>query len=134
MTRPTKSQIKDGAIALAPSGFTTFTTPLGSGIVDLPAVIDLVASLDRPVHFSVEDHGGSFLLPVFDTLFLAKFPDLTVQEFASLTALAERTTRQPSSRPLPREEWPRVAEARMAADLAALAALIERRSATAGSL
>ncbi len=128
------THIKDGAIALDSSGFTTFTTPLGSGIVDLPAIIDLVASLDRPVHLSVEDHGGSFLLPVFDPTFLSKFPDLTVREFASLTALAEQTARQPSSRPLPREEWPRVAEARMAADLAALAALVEGRPASAGSL
>ena len=128
------THIKDGAIALESSGFTTFTTPIGSGVIDLPAIIELVASLDRPVHFSVEDHGGSFLLPVFDPVFLSKFPDLTVQEFAGLTALAERTARQPSSRPLLREEWPQVAEARMAANLAALAVLVERRPAAAGSL
>ncbi len=130
------THIKDGAIALGSSGFTTFPTPLGSGIVDLPAIVDLVASLDRPVHFSVEDHGGSFALPVFDPAFLSKFPDLTAQEFRSLTALAERTARQPSCQPLPREQWPRVAETRMAADLAALAALVEQRStaAAAGSV
>lgn len=128
------THVKDGAIALGASGFTTFTTPIGSGVIDLPAIVELVASLDRPVHFSVEDHGGGFLLPVFDPMFLSKFPDLTVQEFASLTALAERTARQPSCRPLPREEWPRVAEARMAANLAALAGLVERRSSTAWCL
>jgi hypothetical protein len=83
---------------------------------------------------SVEDHGGSFLLPIFDPMFLSKFPDLTVQELASLTALAERTARQPSCRPLPREQWPGIAEARMAANLAALAALVGRRGAPAGSL
>lgn len=128
------THVKDGAVALDASGFTTFPTPLGAGVIDLPAIVDLVASLGRPVHFSVEDHGGSFLLPVFDPAFLSKFPDLTTEEFASLTALAERTARQPSIRPTRREEWPRVAEARMAANVAALAALVERRRAAAGSL
>ena len=78
------------------------------------------------MHLSVEDHGGSFPLPVFDPTFLSKFPDLTVQEFARLAALAERTGRRPACRPLPREDWPRVAEARMAANLTALAGLAER--------
>lgn len=123
------THIKDGAIALDGSGFTTFTAPIGSGVIDLAAIVDLVSSLDRPVHFSVEDHGGSFALPVFDPTFLSKFPDLTTQEFASLTALAERTARQQSARPLPREDWPKVAESRMAANLAALAALVDRRAA-----
>jgi hypothetical protein len=95
-------------------------------VIDLAAILRLIVSLDRPVHFSVEDHGGSFLLPVFDPLFLSKFPDLTTQEFARLAALAERTAREPACRPLPREEWPHASEARMAANLAALAALVER--------
>jgi 3-oxoisoapionate decarboxylase len=128
------THVKDGGIAFQASGFTTFTAPIGFGIVDLPAIIDLVSSLDRPVHLSVEDHGGDFPLPIFDQTFLSKFPDLTVQEFACLVGLANRTARQPSCGPLPREDWPRVAEARMAADLAALAALVERRVAPAGSL
>jgi sugar phosphate isomerase/epimerase len=127
------THIKDGAIALDSSGLTTFTMPIGSGVVDLPAIVDLVSSLDRAVHFSVEDHGGSFLLPIFDPTFLSKFPDLTVQEMVSLIALAERTARQPSCRPLPREQWPGIAEARMAADLAALIALADRRGEPAGS-
>jgi sugar phosphate isomerase/epimerase len=120
------THIKDGAIRLGADGFTTFTRPIGHGVIDLTAILRLIVSLDRPVHFSVEDHGGSFLLPVFDPLFLSKFPDLTTQEFARLAALAERTAREPACRPLPREEWPRASEARMAANLAALAALVER--------
>jgi 3-oxoisoapionate decarboxylase len=120
------THIKDGAIRLDAEGFTTFTCPIGRGVVDLPAIVRLVASLDRPVHFSVEDHGGSFLLPVFDPLFLSRFPDLTVQELARLTALAERTAREAACRPLPREEWPKACEARMAANLAALTALVAR--------
>jgi sugar phosphate isomerase/epimerase len=126
------THMKDGGVALDSSGLTTFTMPVGTGVIDLPAIVDLVSSLDRPVHFSVEDHGGSFLLPIFDQTFLSKFPDLTVQELSSLILLAERTARLPSCRPLPRERWPGVAEDRMAGNLAALAALVNRRSPSAG--
>jgi sugar phosphate isomerase/epimerase len=128
------THIKDGGIALDASGFTTFTAPIGRGVIDLPAIIRLVAALDRPVHFSVEDHGGSFALPVFDPLFLSKFPDLTAHEFASLTALSQRVSIEPPCRPLPRDEWPLVAEARMAGNVAALASLVERHAAPAERL
>jgi sugar phosphate isomerase/epimerase len=120
------THIKDGAVLLGAEGFTTFTRPIGEGVIDLPEILRLVASLDRPVHLSVEDHGGSFPLAVFDPTFLSKFPDLTVQEFARLASLAERTGRRPACRPLPREDWPAVAEGRMAANLTALAALAQR--------
>ena len=119
------THIKDGAVLLGADGFTTFTRPVGEGVIDLAEILRLVASLDRPVHLSVEDHGGSFLLPIFDPAFLSKFPDLTVQEFARLAELAERTGREPACRPLPREDWPRIAEARMAANLTTLSALAE---------
>jgi len=124
------THIKDGGILLGADGFTTFTRPIGEGVIDLTAILRLVSSLDRPVHLSVEDHGGSFLLPIFDPVFLSKFPDLTAQEFARLAALAERTGREPACRPLPREDWARVAEGRMAANLTALAALAEGAWAT----
>jgi 3-oxoisoapionate decarboxylase len=126
------THIKDGAVLLGPDGFTTFTRPVGEGVIDLAAILRLVSSLDRPVHLSVEDHGGCFSLPIFDPNFLSKFPDLTVQEFAGLTALAERSGRQPACRPLAREDWPQIAEARMAANVTALAALAERAQTRAG--
>ncbi len=125
------THIKDGAILLGADGFTTFTRPVGEGVIDLPAILGLVSSLPRPVHLSVEDHGGSFPLPIFDPTFLSKFPDLTVQEFARLAALAERTGREPALRPLPREDWPLLAESRMAANLTALSALAENVRPTA---
>ena len=119
------THIKDGAVGLGPDGFTTFTRPIGEGVIDLPEILRLVSWLDRPVNLSAEDHGGSFLLPIFDPTFLSRFPDLTAQEFARLSSLAERTGRKAACRPLPREAWPQVAEARMAADLATLTALAE---------
>jgi sugar phosphate isomerase/epimerase len=122
------THVKDGGILLDTEGLTTFTAPIGRGVVDVGAIVDLVASLDREVHLTVEDHGGSFVLPIFDPLFLSRFPDLTATELARLVGLSQRTAEESLCRPLPRREWPRVCESRTADDLAVLAALVEARA------
>ena len=94
--------------------------PVGDGIVDLTAIIRLLDTLDRPVHLSVEDHGGSFLLPIHDEGFLSRFPDMTGAELRAMFELAEATQSRPACRPLDRAGWPAVCEARIAADLAAV--------------
>jgi 3-oxoisoapionate decarboxylase len=117
------THIKDGGLLMDAAGMTAFPTAIGGGLIDLAAILGLLATLDRPIHLSVEDHAGSFAVPVFDPLFLSKFPDLAVGEFARLVALAQKTAAREEVRPLPREEWPAVAERRMAEDLARLAEL-----------
>jgi sugar phosphate isomerase/epimerase len=119
------THIKDGGLRLDRDGLHSFPTAIGDGVIDLRAIIRLVAALDREVHLSVEDHGGSFALPVFDPTFLSKFPDLSVQEFSRLLALAADTVARTTAVALPRERWPEVAEARMAGDLRALQGLLD---------
>jgi hypothetical protein len=75
------------------------------------------------VHLSVEDHGGSFLVPIHDEDFLARFPDLSGAELGALLGLAEAAEAIPGCRPLDRAAWPGVCDARIAGDLAALLAL-----------
>jgi sugar phosphate isomerase/epimerase len=118
------THIKDGGLRLGPDGMTTFTAPIAEGVIDLRAIVSMVGSLGRPIHFSVEDHGGSFDLPIYDPLFLSKFPDLDAQELARLVRLAEATARRPSCLPLPRPMWPAVCEARLAGDVAALREIV----------
>ena len=117
------THIKDGAVRLDSGGLTTYTTPLGRGVVDLAAIVGRVTSLDREVHLSVEDHGGSFAVPIFDPLFLSKFPDLTAGELAAIVGLTPQVTEATTLAPLPREEWPGVCESRLADNLGALRAL-----------
>lgn len=114
------THIKDGGILLSAEGLTTFPVPLGTGVIDLARIN---AILPAGVDLSVESHGGSFLLPIHDPVFLAKFPDLTGAEIESLIALSEATSGLSACRPLPRERWPSVCETRMASDLEALKAL-----------
>jgi 3-oxoisoapionate decarboxylase len=123
------THVKDGGLLIDAAGMTAFPAPIGGGVIDLGVVVRLLASLDRPVHLSVEDHAGSFALPVFDPLFVSKFPDLDVGTFARLVALSQKTAARAEARPVPREEWPGMAERRMAGDIARLIDLA-RRAAT----
>lgn len=113
------THIKDGGIILDPKGIRTFTTPVGSGVVDFKRIFSLLKMLDREIGLNIEDHGGDFLLPVFDPLFLSKFPDLSVQEFARLLELAHDSASKIAEGKiaiLPRENWAEQCEKRLIGD------------------
>ena len=121
------THIKDGAIKIQSDGLTAFPTAIGMGCIDLKKIIRRIAGLSRTVHLSIEDHGGSFHLPVFDPLFLSRFPDLSPDETLRLVKMSQNfsalygTTSDPIT---PREKWPDICESRMAKDILALKKLI----------
>ncbi len=88
------THVKDGGILLREEGLVTFPVAAGDGIVDFSAILGLLAGLDRPVRLSLEDHGGDFLLPVFDREFLARFPDVTPLELTRLLRLSLLTKKK----------------------------------------
>jgi len=107
---------KDGAIFLNEQGFVSMTSEAGTGIVDWEKVLKRLATLDREVNLSIEDHGGSFEIPIFDPIFLSKFPDLTVLEMNRLLKLADKTRKKLDAGEIaimPRPEWPNHCEQRM---------------------
>ncbi len=110
------THIKDGGILLTENGLLSFPVEAGKGIVDLRKILSLLSTLELPVHLSLEDHGGEFLIPIFNRAFLLKFPDLTVAEFARLLALA-RESRKLFDRgklmAVERNAWPEVCEERV---------------------
>ena len=114
------THVKDGGILGSRDGLVTFPAPIGDGVIDLAAIIGMIGMLDRRVHLSVEDHAGSFLLPVHDEAFLSRFPDLSGAELRALLELADATQARPACRPLDRAGWPAACEARIAGDLQAL--------------
>jgi len=114
------THMKDGALIFGERGLVSFPAPLGEGLIDFPSILERLAALDRPVHLSVESHGGSFELPVFEPWFLPRFPDLSTVELAALFSLAregERLRGEGRLAPLPREAWPGLCEERTARDL-----------------
>ena len=120
------THMKDGGVLRAGGGLVTFPVPLGTGVVDLGGIIRMLDTLERTVCLSVEDHGGSFQLPIHDEAFLSRFPDLAGAELSALIELAEATRANPECRPLDRADWPAVCESRIAGGLVALRALTEQ--------
>ena len=118
---------KDGCVSLHDDGLLSFPAPMGEGEIDLPQILRRLATLDRPPNLSLEMHGGSFVIPIFDPVFLARFPDLTATEFASLVSTAHRyEQRAPNERctPIERSDWPLHCEQFVSAGIDALRRIV----------
>jgi sugar phosphate isomerase/epimerase len=110
------THVKDGGILLSENGVVTFPVTAGEGVVDFEEILGLLANLGRPVRLSLEDHGGDFLLPVFDPQFLGRFPDLTTLELARLLRLSFLTRKKIGAGKIgivERGRWPEVCEDRV---------------------
>jgi sugar phosphate isomerase/epimerase len=110
------THVKDGGILLREDGLVTFPVSAGDGVVDFVEIFGLLAGLGRPVRLSLEDHGGEFLLPVFDQEFLSRFPDLTPPELTRLLRLSFLTKKKVDAGRLAiveRSRWPEVCEERV---------------------
>jgi sugar phosphate isomerase/epimerase len=122
------THVKDGGMALAGKGLLSFPTTVGEGVIDLRAVLERLATLERPVNLSLEDHGGSFKTPFYDESFLARFPDATPYELRELVAKAEVGHRRMVAGELAvttREEWPGLCEDRTRLGLENLKLLVK---------
>jgi sugar phosphate isomerase/epimerase len=120
---------KDGALRMTETGLECFTTEIGAGVVDFACILARLATLDRTIHLSVEDHGGSFVLPIYDPTFLSRFPDLTAAELARLLRLAYAC---PSAlTPLDRADWPEHCAARIQRDIVHLQRIVKQQAAAA---
>jgi sugar phosphate isomerase/epimerase len=129
------THIKDGGLLLDESGFVSFPVEVGRGAVDLAGILEALSGLDRNLALSLEDHGGSFSIPVFDPPFLSRFPDLDAAEFSRLLRSAARTAalvRAGAVAVTAREDWPDVCEGRVRRGLAALRAIVETGAGPAG--
>jgi hypothetical protein len=97
--------------------------------VNFEKILALLSTLDRRVDLSLEDHGGSFEIPIFDPDFLARFPHLTAAELARLVRMAEEGNRRIAEgtlAPLDRADWPGLCEKRVADGIRNMKALVKR--------
>ena len=51
--------------------------PLGRGLVDLPAIVEILYRANPDINLNIEDSGGFIAIPIYDEAFLASFSDLT---------------------------------------------------------
>jgi sugar phosphate isomerase/epimerase len=122
------THVKDGALALEEEGLLTFPTGVGEGQIDFPAILGLLATSERAINLSVEDHGGSFRTPFRDEAFLARFPDVEEEELARLVSAARAGEEDGVSGNLAvteREDWPSLCEARTQRGIENLRRLVE---------
>jgi sugar phosphate isomerase/epimerase len=123
------THIKDGAVILDDSGLTTFPVEIGKGVIDLREICSFFERSPKKINLTIEDHGGEFFLPVFDPLFLMKFPDLTTGEFARILRLALQTKAKMESGDIAitaRKDWPGICEARSKRDIQSLRQLLQQ--------
>lgn len=117
------THMKDGALKLDEEGLISYPTEIGAGQIDFLQILGLLASCDREIHLSVEDHGGEFRIPIYQAEFLARFPDLGDGELTRLVQLAD-ARREVKPPPLPRADWPGICRERVARDIAALQTIV----------
>jgi sugar phosphate isomerase/epimerase len=125
------THVKDGGLLLTEEGFVSFTAEAGKGVVDLGAVFEALASVHPHITLTVEDHGGDFLIPVYDAEFLARFPDLAVPELVRLLGLSVRTRGLVDGSKLailPRDRWPAACEGRVKRDIRTVRRIVEGRT------
>ena len=68
------THLKDSIIYLQPQGLDWLGgCPLGRGLVDLPAIVDLLYQTNPELNLSIEDHWGRMTMPIFDSTFLDSF-------------------------------------------------------------
>jgi sugar phosphate isomerase/epimerase len=114
------THIKDGGILSGENGITTFPAPFGKGIINFESIIEMLLSLKKEIYLSVENHGGSFFLPVNEKWFIDRFPDLSVSEYNKLLELAELTSDKIKNGNLKiteRDNWPSICEERTRNDI-----------------
>lgn len=114
------THIKDGGIISDAEGITTFPAPVGNGIVDFDGIIKLLQSQNREIFLSVEDHGGSFFLPVNESWFINRFPNLEKKEYDRLLRLAGSIAGKNKTGELKiteRADWPVLCEKRTREDI-----------------
>ncbi|MFH1933537.1 MAG: hypothetical protein ABIN18_18360, partial [Pseudomonadota bacterium] len=114
------THIKDGGLLFDGEGLTAFPVELGRGVVDISTILTKLARLKEIPRLSVEDHGGSFVMPISNPVFLSEFPDLTPEELDGLKRMASGVKKSGLPSPVDRARWPEVCESRLQADLEAL--------------
>jgi sugar phosphate isomerase/epimerase len=119
------THIKDGGLISTREGLLSFPAEIGRGSIPLKRILKRLYSLRGSIHLSIEDHGGQFVQPIFDPLFLMKFPDLTAQELCLLIQMAYQTSRavdEGNCEITNRDDWPALCESRLERDIQTLRA------------
>jgi sugar phosphate isomerase/epimerase len=98
------AHLSDAVLAFTPRGLSWQARPVGSGILPIPDLLDLLRAARPDINLSVEVQPGSCDLPIFDPAWLRSFPDLRAADLAGVVALAAACERRFAEGSLARPE------------------------------
>jgi len=82
---------KDTCVYLTDEGFNwQGGAPLGTGLVDLPAVTEMLYQANPDIHLNIEDGWGFIPIPFDDPVFLNSFTDLTAERLVRFMRFLRR--------------------------------------------
>ncbi len=125
------THIKDGTIILTERGLISFPVEGGKGVIDFEEILEILSSSETNINLSIEDHGGEFLIPIFDPLFLSRFPDLEDSEFSSLLTLAAKSQKlmdEGKISILERERWPEHCQERVKKGIENIKRIVKKKA------
>ena len=79
---------KDGIIYFSQRGYTRQGRPPGQGCLDWEHILPTLAEYAPDLPLSIEDHKWLFEFAIFEKLWLALHPDLTLEELAGVVRIA----------------------------------------------
>jgi 3-oxoisoapionate decarboxylase len=114
------TRLNDGGLVFNDAGMTAFPAAMGSGIVDLTAIVSILLKQKAAINLTVYSSAGSNLLPVHEPWYISQFKDLTISEYNNLMLLenrAEELIEEGNLVITRNNEWEDVCEARLRSDL-----------------
>ncbi len=85
------THLKDAVLDFSTRGLRWQARPVGTGVVPIDAIVQILRKANPHLNLSVELHPRIYDLPIFDSSWLAFFPDLTPAGLAAIVKLAAKT-------------------------------------------
>ena len=96
---------KDTCVYATPEGYNwQGGAPLGTGLVDLPTITELLYQHNPDINLNIEDGFGFIAIPMYDEAFLESFDDLTPTKMAKFFQFLEKGRKQLEAGVHPRPE------------------------------
>jgi sugar phosphate isomerase/epimerase len=89
----TQMHAKDCIVFFGPNGLRRQIKPCGEGIVDFPAIFDILRGNGHDIHAQIEDHKSIMEINLFDPAWNAHHPDMQLDEVLHLFKLARQVER-----------------------------------------
>ncbi len=88
------THIKDAVLAFTTRGLCWQARPIGSGIMPIPDMLALLHKVSPSLNLSIELHARTYDLPIFESSWLAFFPDLQARDLSAVVRLTAACERQ----------------------------------------